>query len=145
MDERNALRYRILCHQPRQVAKQHCFRLPEFRPNLRRLLNFHCRGLVPTFLAPVIDHFTEPFRRHVRMVKHIIEMLVVQGANDPRVLKVESDEMVEAMRKNQIPVEYLLFNDEGHGFAKKTNRVKASDAYLSFLNKYLKSSQVSSR
>jgi dipeptidyl aminopeptidase/acylaminoacyl peptidase len=43
-------------------------------------------------------------------------MLVVQGANDPRVLQVESDERVEALRRNKLPVEYLLFPDEGHGF-----------------------------
>jgi acetyl esterase/lipase len=46
-------------------------------------------------------------------------LLVVQGANDPRVLKVESDEIVEAVKKNQVPVEYLVFPDEGHGFEKE--------------------------
>lgn len=64
-------------------------------------------------------------------------LLVVQGANDPRVLQVESDELVAAAKKNGVPVEYLLFDDEGHGFRKRENRIAASEAYLSFLNKHL--------
>lgn len=64
-------------------------------------------------------------------------MLVVQGANDPRVLQVESDELVAAVRENDVPVEYLLFPDEGHGFIKKENQIAAAEAYLSFLDKYL--------
>ncbi len=65
-------------------------------------------------------------------------MLVVQGANDPRVLKVESDELVAAIRKNGVPVEYVVFPDEGHGFLRKENRITASKAYLRFLDKHLK-------
>ncbi len=65
-------------------------------------------------------------------------LLVVQGANDPRVLQAESDEMVEAVRANGVPVEYILFEDEGHGFRVKENRIEASDAYVEFLNKYLR-------
>jgi dipeptidyl aminopeptidase/acylaminoacyl peptidase len=65
-------------------------------------------------------------------------VLVVQGANDPRVLQVESDEMVAAIRANNVPVEYVLFEDEGHGFRKKANRITAQKAYLEFLNTYLK-------
>jgi prolyl oligopeptidase len=64
-------------------------------------------------------------------------VLVVQGANDPRVLQIESDEMVEAIRANGVPVEYVLFPDEGHGFRKKANRITASEAYLNFLDEYL--------
>jgi dipeptidyl aminopeptidase/acylaminoacyl peptidase len=65
-------------------------------------------------------------------------VLVVQGANDPRVLQVESDEMVAAIRKVGTHVEYLLFDDEGHGFSKKDNRIEASNKYLIFLDEYLK-------
>ncbi|MEM8770141.1 MAG: alpha/beta fold hydrolase [Pseudomonadota bacterium] len=65
-------------------------------------------------------------------------LLVVQGANDPRVLKVESDEIVEAVRANGVPVEYLVFDDEGHGFSKRENRIAASNAYVTFLDKHLK-------
>lgn len=65
-------------------------------------------------------------------------MLVVQGANDPRVLQVESDEIVAAVRANGVPVEYVIFPDEGHGFRKKVNRITAAQAYLSFLDTYLK-------
>lgn len=65
-------------------------------------------------------------------------MLVVQGANDPRVLQVESDELVAAARANNVPVEYVVFPDEGHGFLRKENRVRASEAYLSFLDQHLR-------
>jgi dipeptidyl aminopeptidase/acylaminoacyl peptidase len=67
-------------------------------------------------------------------------LLVVQGANDPRVLKVESDELVAAVQKNGVPVEYLVFPDEGHGFLKKENRIRASEAYLTFLEQHLPAS-----
>lgn len=65
-------------------------------------------------------------------------LMVVQGANDPRVLQVESDELVEAARKNGVPVEYIIFPDEGHGFRKKENRITAAEGYLHFLNRYLR-------
>jgi dipeptidyl aminopeptidase/acylaminoacyl peptidase len=65
-------------------------------------------------------------------------MLVVQGANDPRVLQAESDEIVAAARANGVPVEYVLFPDEGHGFLRKQNRITASEAYLKFLNEHLR-------
>lgn len=67
-------------------------------------------------------------------------MLVVQGENDPRVLPVESDEIVAAVKANGVPVEYILFPGEGHGFRVKANRIKASDAYVKFLDTYLKAS-----
>ena len=72
---------------------------------------------------------------HAQNIKRPI--LIVQGANDPRVLQIESDEMVAAIRKNEIPVRYVLFPDEGHGFRKKVNRITAQNAYLSFLETYL--------
>jgi prolyl oligopeptidase len=65
-------------------------------------------------------------------------VLVVQGTNDPRVLQVESDEMVEAIRSAGTYVDYLLFDNEGHGFSKKENRIAASNKYLEFLDTYLK-------
>jgi dipeptidyl aminopeptidase/acylaminoacyl peptidase len=64
-------------------------------------------------------------------------LLVVQGANDPRVLQVESDELVEAARNNGVPVEYVVFPDEGHGFRRKENRITAAKAYRDFLDRYL--------
>ena len=64
-------------------------------------------------------------------------LMVLQGANDPRVLKVESDEIVEAVRANGVPVEYVVFDDEGHGFTKKKNRREGWSAVLGFLNQHL--------
>ena len=68
-------------------------------------------------------------------------LLVVQGANDPRVLQVESDELVAAVRANGVPVEYLVFPDEGHGFRRRDNRIAASEAYVRFLDRYLTAAQ----
>ncbi len=65
-------------------------------------------------------------------------LLVVQGANDPRVLQVESDELVAAVRANNVPVEYIVFPDEGHGFRRRENRITAADAYLTFLDQHLR-------
>jgi dipeptidyl aminopeptidase/acylaminoacyl peptidase len=65
-------------------------------------------------------------------------LFVVQGANDPRVIKPESDEIVEAVKKNGVPVEYVVFPDEGHGFSKKKNQIESSKRILEFLDKYLK-------
>ncbi len=65
-------------------------------------------------------------------------LLVLQGAKDPRVLKVESDEIVEGVKKSGVPVEYVLFEDEGHGFVKKENQIEAYGRILKFLDKYLK-------
>jgi dipeptidyl aminopeptidase/acylaminoacyl peptidase len=65
-------------------------------------------------------------------------LMVLQGANDPRVLKVESDEIVAAVKKNNVPVEYVVFPDEGHGFTKKKNQIEGYGAVLKFLDTYLK-------
>lgn len=73
---------------------------------------------------------------HAENVKNPV--MVLQGANDPRVLQVESDEIVEAVKKNNVPVEYVVFPDEGHGFVKKENEIKGYGDVLVFLDKYLK-------
>jgi dipeptidyl aminopeptidase/acylaminoacyl peptidase len=65
-------------------------------------------------------------------------LIVFQGANDPRVLKVESDEIVAAARQRGVPVEYLVFDDEGHGISKKQNQERAYTAMLEFLDRHLK-------
>lgn len=66
-----------------------------------------------------------------------VPLLIGQGANDPRVKQAESDQIVAAMRKNNKPVEYLVFPDEGHGFARPENRMKFYAATEQFLAKYL--------
>jgi dipeptidyl aminopeptidase/acylaminoacyl peptidase len=65
-------------------------------------------------------------------------LLVAQGANDPRVAQSESDQMVAALEKNGIDVEYLLKTDEGHGFRNEENRFEFYEAMERFLGKYLK-------
>jgi dipeptidyl aminopeptidase/acylaminoacyl peptidase len=65
-------------------------------------------------------------------------LIVFQGANDVRVLQVESDEIVAGVKKNGVPVEYVVYPDEGHGFVKKENQITTSKKTLAFLDKYLK-------
>lgn len=65
-------------------------------------------------------------------------LMVVQGANDPRVIKPESDDIVAAVKKNGVPVEYVVFDDEGHGFSKKKNQIEGNRRMVEFLDKYLK-------
>jgi len=48
---------------------------------------------------------------------------------------------VAAVQANEVPVEYIVFPDEGHGFAKRENRIKASEAYVQFLNTHLDGSE----
>ena len=69
-----------------------------------------------------VEHMTRP-------------MLVVQGANDPRVVKAESDQMVAALRDRGRTVEYLVLEDEGHGFTKKDNEIRAYRAITEFLER----------
>nr|WP_315207061.1 alpha/beta fold hydrolase [uncultured Flavobacterium sp.] len=66
-------------------------------------------------------------------------LLVFQGANDVRVLPIESDEIVEGVKKNGVPVQYVVYPDEGHGFQKKENQIATTKTTLLFLDKYLKS------
>ncbi|HEX2269373.1 MAG TPA: S9 family peptidase [Pyrinomonadaceae bacterium] len=78
---------------------------------------------------------TSPLFHADKIVKPLI---VLQGANDPRVIKAESDEIVESIRKRNGVVEYVLFDNEGHGFTKKANEIRAYKAILDFLDRYLK-------
>lgn len=66
-----------------------------------------------------------------------IPMLIAQGANDPRVKQSESEQIVAAMKEKGIPHQYLLFPDEGHGFAKPENKLKFYSAAESFLAEHL--------
>jgi dipeptidyl aminopeptidase/acylaminoacyl peptidase len=64
-------------------------------------------------------------------------LLIAQGANDPRVNKAESDQMVEALRQRGVEVEYLVKDNEGHGFANEENRFDFYSAMEQFLARHL--------
>jgi dipeptidyl aminopeptidase/acylaminoacyl peptidase len=64
-------------------------------------------------------------------------LLVIQGAHDPRVVKAESDQMVEHLKAKGIPVEYIIYEDEGHGFTKRKNELSAWKATVDFLERHL--------
>jgi dipeptidyl aminopeptidase/acylaminoacyl peptidase len=70
--------------------------------------------------------------------KIVKPLIVLQGANDPRVIKPESDEIVDNIKKRKGVVEYVLFDNEGHGFTKKANEIRAYKAILDFADRYLK-------
>ena len=104
---------------------------------------------IPSYWEPIVAQFykrmgrpeeTEFLRsRSPLFSAHQITkpLLIAQGANDPRVKQAESDQIVEAMRAGGLPVEYLVFPDEGHGFARPENSRKFYAAAETFLARYL--------
>lgn len=101
---------------------------------------------VPEHWKPMMDRWVgDPERDRERFVTDspityldamTNPMLVIQGANDPRVVKEESDQIVEALRSKGRDVEYLVFDDEGHGFSKRDNEKKAYRTMVEFLNRH---------
>lgn len=82
------------------------------------------------------------FLREISPINHVDKitapLMVIQGANDPRVPQSEADQMVAKLKAKGAPVEYLLFPDEGHGLVKIPNQIKAYEATAEFLDKYVK-------
>ena len=72
---------------------------------------------------------------HANKIK--VPLFIAQGANDPRVNKAESDQMVEALRKRGIEVDYMVKDNEGHGFHNEENRLEFYRAMEKFLGKYM--------
>ncbi|WP_219918618.1 S9 family peptidase [Rhodanobacter sp. PCA2] len=64
-------------------------------------------------------------------------LLIAQGANDPRVKQAEAEQMVAALKRNDIPVTYALYSDEGHGFIREANRMSFNALCESFLARHL--------
>ena len=101
---------------------------------------------VPPHWKPMMERWLgDPVKDKERLIKDspitYLEnmtkpMLVVQGANDPRVVKAESDQIVEALRSKGRDVEYIVLPDEGHGFSKKANEIKVYTAILDFLDRH---------
>lgn len=102
---------------------------------------------IPPYWAPIKAMFTKRMgdteailteRSPLYKAGDIVRpLLIAQGANDPRVKQAESDQIVAAMRKNGQTVDYLLFPDEGHGFARPENRMKFYAAAEAFLAQHL--------
>ncbi|WP_208560261.1 S9 family peptidase [Marinilactibacillus kalidii] len=98
----------------------------------------HWKPIMKLWLGdPVIDKdkFIEdsPITYLDQMTK---PMLVVQGAKDPRVIKRESDQIVEQLKAKQRPVTYLVLENEGHGFAKKENEIAVYKKVMDFLKQH---------
>jgi len=99
---------------------------------------------MPVMKDRVGDWTTEEGRKELlqrspltRVDKIVRPLLIGQGANDPRVKQVEADQIVAAMEKRDIPVTYVLYPDEGHGFARPENRMSFNAVVEAFLAEYL--------
>ncbi|MCB9731789.1 MAG: S9 family peptidase [Deltaproteobacteria bacterium] len=107
---------------------------------------------IPPYWAPMITEFktrmgdwtTEEGKAALTAVSPLTHvgaierpLLIGQGANDPRVKQAESDQIVTAMQERGIPVSYVLFPDEGHGFARPENRLAFFAVTEAFLSAYL--------
>lgn len=83
----------------------------------------------------------EEFNRKISPLFHVDEivspLLIGQGANDPRVKQAEADQIAFAMKEKGIPVEYVLYPDEGHGFARPANRIDFNGRAEQFLAEHL--------
>lgn len=95
---------------------------------------FRMIGNVETDEGRALMKARSPVHRAGRIAK---PLLIGQGANDPRVKQAESDQMVEAMKANGVPVTYVLFPDEGHGFQRPANSIRFNAVTEDFLAKYL--------
>jgi dipeptidyl aminopeptidase/acylaminoacyl peptidase len=100
--------------------------------------------IMPQLTTRVGDHRTPEGREFLesRSPLNFVErierpLLIGQGANDPRVKQLESDQIVEAMQERNIPVVYVLFPDEGHGFARPENRMAFNAVTEIFLAEHL--------
>lgn len=106
---------------------------------------------IPPYWKPMLDMMYEmvgdPVKDSVMLAtnspalnaeKIVAPLFVAQGANDPRVNKAESDQMVEALRARGVEVDYMVKDNEGHGFHNEENRFEFYRAMESFLAKYLK-------
>ncbi|WP_252503799.1 S9 family peptidase [Sporosarcina sp. Marseille-Q4943] len=101
---------------------------------------------VPPHWKPMMDRWLgDPERDKERFIKDspvtyldgmVKPMLVIQGAKDPRVVKEESDQIVAKLSELRRDVEYLVLDDEGHGFSKKENEVNVYSRMLEFLEKH---------
>jgi len=102
------------------------------------------KPMLDMFTTRIGDHRTEEGRKllkerspltYVDKIKK--PLLIGQGANDPRVKKAESDQIVAKMEEKKIPVTYIVFTDEGHGFARPENNKAFNAVTEAFLSKYL--------
>jgi dipeptidyl aminopeptidase/acylaminoacyl peptidase len=82
----------------------------------------------------VLNHKCSPLF-HVDRIR--VPLLIGQGQNDPRVNVRESEQIVAAMRAKNLPVEYVVYSDEGHGFARPENRMDFYGRAEGFLSKHV--------
>jgi dipeptidyl aminopeptidase/acylaminoacyl peptidase len=81
------------------------------------------------------------FLERIAPINHVdqisVPLMVIHGANDPRVPLSEAEQLVQALEARDSPVEFLVFDDEGHGLAKLKNKLVAYPAIVAFLDRHL--------
>lgn len=105
---------------------------PHYRPYLGQ---FYSAIGDPLIDADIVDMNARSPINFVDVIK--TPLLLVQGANDPRVTKVEADNIARVMEGKNMPVEYILATDEGHGFQKRINKLSYVFAMENFFAKHL--------
>lgn len=109
---------------------------------------------VPAYWKPMLDQMKETIgdpEKDAAMLKEyspifhadkiVAPLFIAQGANDPRVIKAQSDKMVKAMKDRGVEVEYMVKDNEGHGFHNEENRMDFYKAMIKFLSDHLKLTQ----
>ncbi|MBX3157140.1 MAG: S9 family peptidase [Deltaproteobacteria bacterium] len=99
------------------------------------LANFHMRMGNPESPEDKALMMSVSPVNHAAKIKR--PLLIAQGANDPRVKQAESEQIVDAMKKAKLPVTYILFPDEGHGFARPENNIVFFGVAEAFLSAHL--------
>ena len=105
---------------------------PQWESNRATL--YRAVGNPDTEAGRALLHARSPLHRAAAIQR---PLLIGQGANDPRVKQQESDQMVQALRANGVPVTYVLYPDEGHGFMRAPNRVHFNAMTEQFLARHL--------
>jgi len=94
-------------------------------------------AFAPDEFAANVDYFGVSDLKTLGVDRMKRPLLVVQGDHDPRVTKEQSDRIVEALRARKVPVEYLVLDNEGHGFSRTDSMLRAYGATDAFLDRYL--------
>jgi dipeptidyl aminopeptidase/acylaminoacyl peptidase len=105
-----------------------------------------CRSVPPTWRRPVIELIGDPDTEEAFLLERSpitwadqirTPLFIIQGANDPRVVQAESDQIVERLRARGVDVRYDVYLDEGHGFTKRENELKGLRDAAEFMEQHL--------
>jgi dipeptidyl aminopeptidase/acylaminoacyl peptidase len=130
----------MLTHYPdRFAAGVDLFGIADFKTFLKNTAPYRRPLRIAEYGDPVKDSdFLDAISPARHAEKIVAPLMVIQGANDPRVPDTESQQIVEKIKAKGGVVEFILFPDEGHGLAKLPNRIQAFEGVVAFLDKYVR-------